>query len=175
MATRLPIPALFSMAAAVLLMLPYAPVTQSASKPSEDEYAGANSFHCKLNGAIFDNDSVKGTLAHDMNSFYLNLSLDNKESKHLTFVLRDAEIRQRAYELNSSNERYLTFNFEGVVCLQSSDEIHSGILMIHKYDTLHKIIAGSFEFMTYSDQCEEMIYVNEGSFDVRYQELSIFN
>lgn len=170
MSTPLPIPAQFSMAAAVLLLLLYALVTQSACKPSEVEYAGANSFHCKLNGSNFDNDSVEATLAHDMNTFCLNLSLDNKESKYLTFVLRDAEIGQKAYELNSSNERYLTFNFEGLACLQSSDEIHSGMLMIHKYDTLHKIIAGSFEFMTYADQCEEMIYVNEGSFDVRYQE-----
>jgi Family of unknown function (DUF6252) len=171
--TRLPIPALFSMAAAIMLMLPYASVNRVGVDASNIEYVGANSFQCKIKKTLFAKDNIEAMLSHHENSFYLNLTLDNEHSNQLTFILREEEITAKVYELNSSSDRYITFNFEGVDCLRTTDEFNSGMLMIHKYDSVNKIIAGSFEFLTYSEQCEEVIFVSEGTFDVRYNILEL--
>ena len=80
----------------------------------------------------------------------------------------DENIEEKAYELDHPSKRYLSFLYHGKECTYSSDEYYTGMLMIHKYDTAQKIIAGSFEFMAYSTDCDELIRVNNGKFDATY-------
>jgi hypothetical protein len=160
------------MAAAIMLMLPYASVNRADVDVSQVDYAGANSFQCKINKTLYNKDSIEATLSHHENSFYLNLILDNKQNNQVTFILNEEEISAKVYELNSPSDRYITFNFDGVDCLRETDEFNSGMLMIHHYDSIQNIIAGSFEFLTYSEKCEEVIFVSEGNFDVRYRDLA---
>lgn len=161
------------MAAAIMLLLPYTSVNSVDVDASKVDYVGANSFQCKINKTLFTKDNIVATLSHHDNSFYLHLTLDNEQSNQITFILREEEITPEVYELNSSSDRYITFNFDGVDCLRATDEFNSGMLMIHKYDTIQHIIAGSFEFLTYSEQCEEVVFVSEGNFDVRYNQLKL--
>jgi hypothetical protein len=86
----------------------------------------------------------------------------------ITFVLKEEEIKETTYELDHPSKRYLSFLFHGKECTYASDDYYTGMLMIHKYDTINKIIAGSFEFMAHSDECNELIRVNNSNFDATY-------
>lgn len=141
-------------------------VREEASKKI---YKGSNRFFCTINDIELDNNaSLIAEVSHTSNLFHLKLAIGCGNENRITFVIRDEEIKEGAYELDHSSKRYFSFLYHGPHCLYSSDENPTGMLMIHKYDTVNKIIAGSFEFMTYSDGCDELVRVRNGKFDATY-------
>jgi hypothetical protein len=86
----------------------------------------------------------------------------------ITFVLKDEEISERAFDLDDSNKRYLTFSFHQMMCTYTSDEYYNGMLMINTYNKEKRIIAGSFEFIAFSDACNELVRVEDGQFDATF-------
>lgn len=171
MNTKIPIPSFLSMAAALLMLLPYAPINKTRSTDMITKYVGTNTFYCELNDQVLTNSGkLKVTIIKNNDTFLLSLLPDNLHPNQINFILKGEKIYEKAYEMDSPEFRYITFDLEGKECSYLSEEPTTGMLMIHKYDTINKIIAGSFEFMMYSSYCKQMVFVKDGSFDATYQE-----
>lgn len=169
MLTRFGYPVLLSVAGLIFFILPLTPTHRIAEQVEAEIYTGRNVLFCKVNDLELDKkNSVKAEIAHTTSLFYLNLWIGDDRENRITFVLKDEHIKEAAYELDHPSKRYLSFLYYGQDCAYSSDDYYTGMLMIHKYDTANKIIAGSFEFTAHSNDCNELTRVTNGSFDATY-------
>jgi Family of unknown function (DUF6252) len=160
------LPVLFSLAGIFSILAPII-------SPSEDEATyvatGKNIFSYELNGASTENTPLVAEVVHENNLFHLALWMGADRNDHITFVLKETEITERAYELDDQNKRYLSFEFHSLNCTYTADEYISGLLMIHAYDRERHLIAGSFELMAFSDDCNELVRVRNGKFDATFK------
>jgi hypothetical protein len=168
MLTRFVFPVLLSITGLLLVAIPFIPGTHVSEEKSTIAYTGSNTFSCNFNSAILEVDSIQTEVSHRGDLFYLKIQLDANHENQISFVLKNEDIYEKAYTLDHPDKRYLSFLYHGYDCTYSSDEFYSGMLMIHKYDTINKIIAGSFEFMAHSDACDELVRVTNGTFDSSY-------
>ena len=168
MLTRFVFPVLLSITGLLLVAIPFIPGNHVSEEKSTIAYTGSNTFSCNFNNASLTVDSIQSEVSHRGDLFYLKLQLGTNNENHISFVLKNENIYEKAYVLDQPEKRYSSFLYHGYDCTYSSDEFHSGILMIHKYDTINKIIAGSFEFMAHSDTCDELVRVTNGTFDSSY-------
>ena len=167
MLNRFAFPVLLSVAGLLFFLLPITSANNSEEN-SIEMYTGNNTFSCDAGDIIFDpNDTVLATISHDDQLFYLNLWIGGYENR-ITFVLRGEQIKEGAFELDDPSKRHISFLYQGKDCTYASDDYYTGMLMIHKYDTTNKIIAGSFEFMAHAQDCNELIRVKDGKFDATY-------
>lgn len=169
MLIRFAFPVMLSLAGLLFFLLPFTSINHSETATiSSENYTGNNTLTCESDQVIFDqNARIIAELSHQENLFYLNLWIDGYENR-ITFIIKDEEIKESAYELDHPSKRYMSLLYHGKDCTYSSDDYYTGMLMIHEYDTAKKIIAGAFEFMAYSNDCGELIRVNNGTFDATY-------
>jgi hypothetical protein len=162
---------LISIPVVAFLALPLTFLDQSASQRQPEEFIGDNSFHCVINnGAIQSDSQVNAELVRSPGSFYLNLWLGKSRENRITFALNDEEVHTGTYAMDDPSKRYISFMHQQLDCGFSSDEYYDGFLMIHKFDTLQNILAGSFEFTAASPFCNSIVMLREGTFDVTYSE-----
>lgn len=158
------LPVLFSIAGIFSILAPFI-----GSREADDPInipSGGNTFSYELNEQkALENIDLRAELVYENNLFHLILRMGQDR---ITFVLKDTEIRKGAYELDDQNKRYLSFEFQSVNCTYTADETISGVLMIHDYDRERHLITGSFEFMAFSDNCNELVRVRNGNFDATY-------
>jgi len=167
MHTRTILPVLISFAGIFALVAPV--LNTSVESIPAFIATGANTLSCVLNDKeITEKKYLKAEVVHESNLFYLNLWIGEGSQNRITFVLKDEEISERAYNLDDSNKRYLTFSFHQMTCTYTSDEYYSGMLMINTYDKDQKIISGTFEFIAFSDDCNELVRVKDGQFDASF-------
>lgn len=166
---RLFYPLLFGLAGFSFFMLPLIPTHKVIQQVPDTIFTGNNTFTCESENRIFDKPgSLRADLSHHKNLFCLTLHIGEGREDRITFVIKDEQITEKPFVLDHPTKRYLTFLYHGRECTYSSDEYHSGMLMIHKYDTAHQIIAGSFEFIAYSGDCDELVRVSLTSFEAAY-------
>jgi Family of unknown function (DUF6252) len=167
---RFTYPVLFSVAGVLFFLLPLTSTNKTATTiHSNENYSGSNTFTCVSDPLMFDQKTpLRAEVTHHSDLFHLNLWIGKENENRITFVLRDEEIHESAYALDHPSKRYFSFLLHGKHCTYSSDDDLTGMLMIHKYDTTNKIIAGSFEFMAYADDCDELVRINHGMFDATY-------
>lgn len=168
MLSRFIFPVLLSITGLLLVAIPFIPGTHVSEEKLTMAYTGSNTFSCNFNSAILAFDSIQTEVSHRGDLFYLKLQLGAGHESQISFVLKNEDIFEKAYTLDHPEKRYSSFVYHGLDCTYSSDELYSGMLMIHKYDTINKIIAGSFEFMAHSDDCDELVRVTNGTFESSY-------
>jgi len=168
MLTRFVFPVLLSVTGLLLVAIPFIPGNHVSEEKSTIAYSGGNTLSCNFNNASLTADSIQTEVSHRGDLFYLELRLGASHENQISFVLKNEDIYENAYALDHPEKRYLSFLYHGRDCTYSSDEFYSGMLMIHKYDTINRIIAGSFEFMAHSDTCNELVRVTNGTFDSSY-------
>jgi hypothetical protein len=166
MLSRFAFPVLFSVAVVAIFLLPSSQL--SNTETPGNLFSGSNTLTCISDQLVFPkNASVSAEVSNKNNRFYLNLWVEGKMNR-ITFILSEQDVKEAAYELDDPTKNYVSFQYNAQHCTFTSDEFSNGMLMIHKYDTVQKIIAGSFEFMAYSMDCDELIRVTNGIFDVTY-------
>lgn len=170
MSLRLLTPFLFSLSVALILM---APVTLNNLRPSQDDeeiFNGDNTIRYALNDQVIENDQIQAELSHSEDLFYLNIWMGEALQDRITFVVRDEVMKPGVIELDNPSKRYLSFQHHTQRCTFASDDYYTGMLMIHEFDTAKNTIAGSFEFIAFSETCEELLRVSDGVFDATYSE-----
>ncbi len=168
MLTRFIFPVLLSVTGLLLVVIPFIPSTHVSEEKATIASTGSNTLSCNFNNASLTVDSIQTEVSHREDLFYLKLQIGDRHENQISFVLKNEDILEKGYVLDHSDKRYSSFLYHGRYCTYSSDEFYNGMLMIHKYDTINKIIAGSFEFMAHSDACDELISVTNGTFDSNY-------
>lgn len=167
MQTRLILPVLLSLAGIFVLVAPV--FNRNIESTPSFVATGKNTLSCFLNNKeIVDSTHLHAEVVHETNLFYLNLWMGEGRQNRITFVLKEEEISERTYELDDSNNRYLTFSFHQMMCPYTSDEYYNGMLMINTYNKEKRIIAGSFEFIALSEECKELVRVEDGQFDATF-------
>lgn len=143
-------------------------------KPKEPELPpitteGKNTFGCLVNGEVWlPKGGVNST---DLNFFLTNISTFNlqafrdnqRESIQLYLIdccKEDSLMSFNRYPANSA-----TYSKNG--CFIETDSL-SGIINILKFDRSKFIIAGTFEFTVWNDECDT-IKVTDGQFDIKYR------
>jgi len=169
MPVRFTYPFLLSIAGILFFILPFNPRNIGDDAATEVPYTGSNTLFFNFNDLPFNkNTTLQTEVSHSKDLFYLTLWIGGGRENRITFVLKDEDIRENVYELDNPSKRYLSFHYQAKECTYSSDDFYTGMLMIHKYDTTNKIIAASFEFMAWSNDCNELIRVANGTFDATY-------
>jgi len=168
MLTRFIFPVLLSITGLLLVAIPFIPGKHVSEEKSTITYTGSNIFSCNFNNASLTVDSIQTEVSHRGDLFYLKLQIGVRHENQISFVLKNEDIHEKAYTLDHPDKRYSYFLYHGRDCTYSSDEFYSGMLMIHRYDTINKIIAGSFELMAHSDTCDELVRITNGTFDSSY-------
>jgi hypothetical protein len=134
-----------------------------------EHYTGSNTLSYSINKEITKiAQPVSAEVSNDDGVFYLNILSGEAYQNRITFVLDDKIPVTGTYLLNKEGARYVSFQYPSADCLFTTDEYYDGILMIHHYDAVRKIIAGSFEFIAHSSSCDELVRVSEGSFDLQF-------
>jgi hypothetical protein len=153
-------------AVAFLLLLNQFPFELTAIKHDQG-LKGSNTLSFQENGFSLTSDSTIWSEVFDEGgTFYLNIWL-NSGSKRFTFVVLEQSIEPGAIVLDDPNSRYISVYDKDQSCNFTSDEYYDGILVIHTYDTTEHIIAGSFEFIAWSQECKTLLRVTDGHFDLR--------
>jgi hypothetical protein len=169
MPVRFTYPVLLSVAGLLFFLLPIVSSNNGDEAASELTCTDNNTIFFDSNAFNIDGPTaIHAEVSHSMDSFLLNLWIGDGRENRITFVLNGEDIHEKVYDLDNPSKRYFSFLYHGQHCTYSSDEDQTGMLMIHKYDTVNKVIAGSFEFMAYSDGCDELVRVRNGEFDAAY-------
>lgn len=172
MSVRLLTPFLLSLAAIIIIVAPMA--VNKSQQDTEMEgitFSGENVIQYTLNDQVIEEkDNVQAEVSCSDDLFYLNIWMGESRQDRITFVVKEEMMEPGTYELDSPSRRYLSFAHHSTKCTYASDDYYTGMLMLHELDTARKIIAGSFEFIAYSEDCEELLRVTDGQFDATYSE-----
>jgi hypothetical protein len=176
MSLRLLTPILLSLAGLIIIVVPLTQHHSSLREESSSKiYSGSNIIRYELNNHLIeDKYGVRAEVSHSDDLFYLTLWMGTAYQDRVTFVLKNEIIQKEAeaFELDNPSQRYLSFQHHTTHCLYSSDDYYTGMLMIHQFDTTQRVIAGSFEFIAFSEDCQELLKVENGFFDATYTNLS---
>lgn len=144
-------------------------VLSGSKTPLQTEPTGNNTFYCTLNGEVWEEQQVQADLSQEGNLFYLSLWMGDEFTDRIAFVMETSSIKPGVYELNDPSKRYIFLRKEQSECTFSSDNYYSGVLIIRAFNEERNMIAGIFEFMAHSVNCNEVIRVNQGQFDLTYR------
>lgn len=135
-----------------------------------NEATGSNTFTCLFNGKVWQQEQVQAELSQDGDTFYLSLWMGGDFSDRIAFVMDQPVVAPGVYELNDPFSRYILIRRQDSACVFSSDDYFNGLLIVNVFDAGKNLIAGSFEFMAYSESCNKTIRVNQGQFDLTYRQ-----
>lgn len=162
------LPLLLSVAGIFIIIVPIIGSAETTDTSIHGKPLGSNTFSCALNEKSIQNTQLVAEVVHEPDLFHLTLWLGEARQDRITFVIKEEAITSKAYVLDDPHRRYVSFEFQTVNCTYTADELFSGLLMIHAYDRERHLIAGSFELMAFSDGCQEIVRLREGTFDATY-------
>ncbi|HRZ31582.1 DUF6252 family protein [Flavobacterium sp.] len=136
---------------------------------------GANTFGCLINGEPFVVSNKSNQTAIYQGGGLLiggQKSIDNNFSQVSIFISETSigEIisENNSYVLNSNSVPKGEYYIENQNCFYFTSSNYSGSITITKLDNINFIVSGTFEFKSISDNCEGIIDITNGRFDLQY-------
>lgn len=136
---------------------------------------GANTFGCLINGEPFVVSNTSNQTAIYQGGGLLiggQKSIDNNFSQVSIFISETSigEIisENNSYVLNSNSVPKGEYYIENQNCFYFTSSNYSGSITITKLDNINFIVSGTFEFKSISDNCEGIIDITNGRFDLQY-------
>ncbi|WNB17140.1 hypothetical protein [Marivirga arenosa] len=136
---------------------------------------GNGTFGCKINGEVWLPDDRYLNSGGNILEAFLNRGIDmhikalyEPKSQSLEFTLRDIFNQDKSIQFyqQETEKSFASVSMEDNCNLKTDS--NSGYLEILKIDSINKIVAGTFEFIVFSD-CDT-VEVTEGRFDLNYYE-----
>lgn len=131
---------------------------------------GENTFGCLVNGKAF---VVTNTL--NMSAIYQGGGLALSGGVVLHKNLSDIQIfigelvqTNTSYDLVNDSNKKGQYYVEESNCWFSTNSNFSGTLFISFLDRSKYFISGTFEFQAYSSDCDDIISITNGRFDMQY-------
>ena len=84
------------------------------------------------------------------------------------FVVSNTSNENNSYVLNSNTVPKGEYYIENQNCFYFTSSNYSGSITITKLDNINFIVSGTFEFKSISDNCEGIIDITNGRFDLQY-------
>ena len=99
-------------------------------------------------------------------------SIDNNFSQVSIFIsetsIGEIMSENNSYVLNSNSVPKGEYYIENQNCFYFTSSNYSGSITITKLDNINFIVSGTFEFKSISDNCEGIIDITNGRFDLQY-------
>ena len=165
----------------ILLLVGCAACKTDALSPKEELPAatqkGLNTFGCLVNGEVWvPRGSINPSISKF--TFYYDDELLNIAA---TRTIGSKDIRQTMFlrvKDMADKGNYMLSNFEpggggysdiNLSCYYETNSTQTGTLTITKLDTTNHIIAGTFAFTVWTEECDT-IRVTDGRFDIQYHQ-----
>lgn len=164
---------LFILTGSILVGIFYPENPAEAEKLSllpEVSAKGANTFGCMVNNEPWVSHQVQANLHFFERSVCLSLRTGSGLEDRLAFIIQKTNLKPGTYLLDNPTSDYIHLQRTRSECLYTSDEFYQAVLTIHENDTSRKILAGTFEFLAFSQSCTAAIRGTHGRFDVCYSE-----
>jgi len=136
---------------------------------------GANTFGCLINGEPFVVSNTSNQTAIYQGGGLLiggQKSINNNFSQVSIFIsetnIGEIISENNSYILNSNSVPKGEYYIENQNCFYFTSSNYSGSITITKLDNINFIVSGTFEFKSISDNCEGIIDITNGRFDLQY-------
>jgi hypothetical protein len=136
---------------------------------------GANTFGCLINGEPFvvSNTSNQTAIYQDGGLLIGGQKNINNNFSQVSVFISETSIGEiiaenNSYVLNSNTVPKGEYYIENQNCFYFTSSNYSGSITITKLDNINFIVSGTFEFKSISDNCEGIIDITNGRFDLQY-------
>ena len=136
---------------------------------------GANTFGCLINGEPFvvSNTSQQTAIYQDGGLLIGGQKNINNNPTQVSMFISEANIGEiiaenNLYVLNSNSVPKGEYYIENQNCFYFTSSNYTGAITITKLDNINFIVSGTFEFKSISDNCEGIIDITNGRFDLQY-------
>ena len=136
---------------------------------------GENTFGCLINGEPFvvSNTSNQTAIYQDGGLLIGGQKNINNNLTQVSMFISEANIgaiiaENNIYVLNSNSVPKGEYYIENQNCFYFTSSNYSGSITITKLDNINFIVSGTFEFKSISDNCEGIIDITNGRFDLQY-------
>ena len=136
---------------------------------------GANTFGCLINGEPFvvSNTSNQTAIYQDGGLLIGGQKSINNNLTQVSIFISETSIGEiisenNSYVLNSNSVPKGEYYIENQNCFYFTSSNYSGSITITKLDNINFIVSGTFEFKSISDNCEGIIDITNGRFDLQY-------
>ncbi|TYB78046.1 hypothetical protein ES676_02185 [Bizionia saleffrena] len=136
---------------------------------------GANTFGCLINGDAFIVSNTSNQVAiyqggglliggqKDINNLLSQINMFISES-----IIGEIISENNTYILNTNSVPKGEYYTESQNCFYFTSNDYTGGLSITRFDNTNFIVSGTFEFKSKSDNCEGIINITNGRFDLQY-------
>lgn len=135
--------------------------------------SGKNTFGCLVNGKVWVTETTT-----DASAFYqdgvllISATLETiSRDQGISFYIYDQDLAESNYPLQEHIDQFSSFaNFGDDIldCGFETTSSHNGNIIITHLDQTNFIISGTFEFEAYSDDCDKVMKITKGRFDLNY-------
>jgi hypothetical protein len=136
---------------------------------------GANTFGCLINGIPFvvTNTSQQVAIYQEGVLLIGGQKITNNNLTQVNMVISESSIgsllsENASYILNSNTIPKGEYYTESENCFYFTSTNYVGTLSITKLDLTNFIVSGVFEFRAVSDNCEGILNITNGRFDLQY-------
>ncbi len=92
----------------------------------------------------------------------------NEIDQYISIVILEDELTTVQYPLAEYGDGHATLDDLPTGCEYVTSVVYQGELIITHFDNTNFIISGTFEFEAYSDDCDKVVKVTHGRFDLHY-------
>ena len=136
---------------------------------------GKNTFGCLINGEPFvvSNTSNQSAI-YQGGGLLIGGGIDNSNmDERISMFISETSIGEiisenNSYVLNSDSVPKGVYYTENKNCFYFTSNNYTGTITIGKLDKINFIVSGTFEFKSISDNCEGIIDITNGRFDLQY-------
>jgi len=143
------------------------PKTELEKLPPETQ-EGKNTFGCLVDGKAWVTRTSIDAYAYYQEGVLSIIADLSAKAQGISILIRDNDIKTIEYILESEPRAYAQFGDDVENCGYSTTSMFKGKLLITKIDKVNFIISGIFEFKAYSADCNKVIEVTHGRFDLNY-------
>ncbi|MEO0272796.1 MAG: DUF6252 family protein [candidate division WOR-3 bacterium] len=145
------------------------PKTELEKLPPETQ-EGKNTFGCLVDGkAWVTKTSIDAQAFYQEGVFAMGAFLKgNNLDQGMSFYIYDLNLSIKEYSLTDNTDQYANFGDNILKCGFKTTSAYSGTLIITNIDNVKFIISGIFEFEAYSPECDKIVKITNGRFDLNF-------
>jgi hypothetical protein len=167
------LPPLISILSLVLLPLLFSSCEKEDVLPPITA-VGKNTFGCLVDGAIWipKGRALQGAflieMQHPKDTMVINIYADDsKTNSGMTISIHDTPTFEIGKSYSLQNEKfYVVYNQRKNDRVCYYEKVIDGNIKLLKFEPDSRVIAGTFEFTVYSQDCSDTVKVTEGRFDI---------
>lgn len=131
---------------------------------------GENTFGCLVDGKAWVTEtSIDAYGFYQSGVLSITALLEKKGiDQGMGFIIHDLNLEEKIYTLSLPPDKYAAFGDNILNCGFETASLYSGTLTVTNFDSNRFIVSGTFEFEAYSDDCNRIVKVTEGRFDLNY-------